>query len=126
VVEQPVPPDLPALALVPDLLAIATALRLEAGAGPLVALGWAEGGTAALLAALPKIAKAETGRDGPRLAVAARLGPAAAFATGDAPAAREAWPARVELLCALLAAAAAAPADACRDGLLPQGTLAAR
>ena len=91
----------------PDLFAALMAVRRDAGAGLVVALGHGEGGEAALRAADEGAAARHLGADGPRFVAAGVLGPRrVAFAAGAAPPASEGWPRRAPLLCAALAAAA--------------------
>jgi hypothetical protein len=98
--------------MVPELLGALHALRRDAGAGAVVALGHGAGGQAVLMAAREEVAAPLLGRDGPRFAAAAALGPGRpAFATGAPLPAREAWPTRAPLLCAALGAAMAPGAE---------------
>jgi hypothetical protein len=97
------PPDDP----LPDLFAALAAVRRDAGAGLVVALGHGEGGEAALRVTDEGAAVRHLGADGPRFAAAGVLGPRrVAFAAGAAPPASEGWPRRAPLLCAALARAA--------------------
>ncbi len=103
--------------LVPNLFGALLALRRDAGAGLMVALGYGAGGPAALLAAQEDVAVPHLGPAGPRFVAAAALGPGRpAFAAGAAPPAEEGWPTRAPLLCKALAGAAeAGRAEAERD-----------
>jgi hypothetical protein len=92
--------------MVPELLGALQALRRDAGAGLVVALGHGAGGEAALMAAREEMAAPQLGRGGPRFAAAASLGPGwPAFAAGASPPAYEAWSTRAPLLCAALGSA---------------------
>ncbi len=92
--------------LLPDLFAALLALRRDAGAGMVVAVGYGAGGKAALLATDGAAAAECLGARGPRFVAAAMLGPGQpAFAPGTTPLAKEAWPARVPMLCSMLSAA---------------------
>ncbi len=107
--------------LLPGLFGALLALRQQAGAGLVVAIGIGTGGDAAMLAADRHQAELHLGPDGPRFVAHAQLGPGRArFAAGlQAPEAHEGWAIRAELLCAALAWATAAARDAdCRAALL--------
>jgi hypothetical protein len=86
--------------LLPGLFGALLALRRDAGAGLVVAVGYAAGGQAALLATAETEADRHLGPGGPRFAAAASLGPGrSAFAAGAAaPPAEEGWPARAAAL----------------------------
>jgi hypothetical protein len=73
--------------LLPDLFGALLALRGDAGAGVVVAIGQGLSGDAALLAAGEAAAAAHLGAAGPRFAALVALGPAGrpAFAAGTAP-----------------------------------------
>jgi hypothetical protein len=104
-------------ALARDMVGGLRLLREAEGAGLVVAIGFGEGGDAALAA--ERTAPAEA--DG--FAAAVRLGPgAAAFSSGAVPEI-EAWPSRVPLFCGVLAGVlrtgAAEFAVSCEAGLRP-------
>jgi hypothetical protein len=104
-------------ALARDMVGGLRLLRDVEGAGLTVAIGFGDGGDAALVA--ERVAPA----DAEGFAAAVRLGPgAAAFASG-AVAEAESWPMRVPLFCGVLAGAlragAAEFAASCEAGLRP-------
>lgn len=116
-------PEAPVAAeLMPGVRGAVRALRRDAGAGLVVALGYGAGGEAAVLSASPErtTVPEDTG-----LVAAASLGPGPArFALGGAAPGRG-WPVRAERLCGVLAKAAA-PSEAraeaeCRRALLDPG-----
>ena len=103
-------------ALLPDLFGALRALRRDAGAGAVVALGYGVGGEAALLAANEALAAEHLGAAGPRFTALVSFGPTRlAFAMGAPPPPAEHWDARAPIFCATLAAAASASASG-RDG----------
>lgn len=111
--------------LLPGFLGALLALRRDAGAGLVVALGYGTSGQAALLATRDDIVAGHLGRGGPRFAASAALGPERpAFIAGATPAPEENWPMRAPLLCAALAwANMSGPAETlerdCVTSLLP-------
>lgn len=107
---------------VAEVLGALVALRVEAGAGLVVAIGLDGAGAAALEAAREDVAARHLGPSGPRLAagIALAAGSAAAFAAGAPPPPAEQWERRAPLLCdALAGAAQGAPRHACLAALLP-------
>lgn len=110
--------------LLPDLRGATEALRRDAGAGLVVALGHGAGGDAAVLAAEIERAAVPPGA-APGLVAAASLGPGPArFALGGAPPGRG-WRVRAELLCGVLATEALplerGAEGECRRALAGQG-----
>lgn len=104
------PPGAAAFTLLPDVLAGILTLRRDAGAGLVVAVGYGPAGGPAALAAAALAAERHSDRMLSGLAAAAALGPGSArFAAGPLPAARENWPERAQMLCALLRAAVTPP-----------------
>ncbi len=91
---------------VAEVLGAVRALRVDASAGLVVAIGVGAAGPAVLAAAREEVAARYLGPDGPRLAAAIALGGEgpAAYALGTPPAG-QAWPMRGALLCDALAAA---------------------
>lgn len=121
------PPPTPA-ELVSDVRGAAQALRKDAGAGIVVAVGHGVGGDAAMLAA--SLERLAAPVDGTGLVAAASLGPGPArFALGKADPGRG-WPVRAEILCGVLATVVPAQARAeadCRRALTgPTEAYAAR
>ena len=101
-------------AVAQDLVAALHMLREVEGAGLTVAIGFGEGGDAALAAA--RLVPAADGG----LAAAVRLGPGAPVFLSGSPPAVEGWPVRAPLFCDLLAGAqpeAPGFAGLCRDRL---------
>jgi hypothetical protein len=99
------PPPTAAAELVPHVRGAAEALRKDAGAGLVVAVGYGAGGEAAALAASLERSMPPVG--GPGLVAAASLGPEPArFALGGADPGRG-WAIRAGRLCEVLAAAVA-------------------
>lgn len=104
------PPGAAAFTLLPDVLAGILTLRRDAGAGLVVVVGYGPAGGPAALAAAALAAERHSDRMLSGLAAAAALGPGSArFAAGPLPAARENWPERAQMLCALLHAAVTPP-----------------
>jgi hypothetical protein len=114
------PPPPTAEGLARDLAGALAFLREDAEAGVVVAIGHGLGGEAALLVAEPARLTGLLGENGPRYAAVASVGPAApAFRAGPAPDPGEQWPARVPMLCEVLAYALGAtptPLGPPRDG----------
>lgn len=105
-----------------ELLGALVALRVEAGAGLVVAIGLDGAGAAALAASREEVAARHLGPSGPRLVAGIALtgGSGAAFAAGAPPGPAEQWERRAPLLCDALAGAAwGAPRQACLAALLP-------
>ncbi len=103
--------------LLAGLFGALVALRRDAGAGLVAAVGYGPAGAAVLLAAGETEAARYLGPAGPRFTAAAALGPGRpAFAMGATPAAEERWAERAPLLCAALATAAlSGPPEAVRQ-----------
>lgn len=90
--------------LLQDLAGALVALRRDAGAGLVVAIGHGLGGEAVMLAADPSVAAAAFGAEGPRFTAVAALGPGQPrFAAGPPPPAAEGWSGRAPILCEVLA-----------------------
>lgn len=98
------PPPPTAESLLHDLAGALVALRRDAGAGVVVAVGHGMGGEAALLAAEPARLAELLGEDGPSYAALVSVGPGApAFRAGTPPGRAEAWAMRAPMLCGVLA-----------------------
>lgn len=115
--------------LLPDVFAALLALRRDAGAGLVIAIGRGEAGEAALLAATEGAAAHHLGASGPRLAAAVAFGPGQIRFAGGAPMpAAEDWPHRARLLCETLRGAAgsltAGFLEPCAGALLHPGATA--
>lgn len=106
-----------------EVLGALQELRMQAGAGLVVAIGVGEAGPAALAAAQEDVAGRYLGPAGPRLAagIALQEGTPAAFAAGPPPPLAEGWSLRAPLLCDAVGAATGgtAVAQACRAALVP-------
>ena len=106
-----------------EVLGALRELRVQAGAGLVVAIGLGRAGPAALAATEEEVAGRYLGSAGPRLAaaIALREDAPAAFAAGPAPPPGEAWHLRAPLLCDAVDAATggAAVAETCRAALIP-------
>jgi hypothetical protein len=89
-----------------EVLGAVRALRIEAGAGLVIAIGLGSAGPAVLAATREEVAARLLGADGPRLAAAIALDGAApaGFAIGSVPDGAS-WETRAPLLCAALASA---------------------
>jgi hypothetical protein len=85
--------------LLPDLFGALVALKQDANAGPVVALGHDEGGIAALQATSEEEASAHLGPEGPRFAAAVSLGPDAVHLIAGRSGPDERWAERAVLLC---------------------------
>ncbi len=111
---------------VAEVLGAVRALRLDASAGLVVAIGLGAAGQAVLDATSEDVAARHLGPDGPRLAAAIALdgGGPAAFATGAVPDDQQ-WAERAALLCAALASASSQVGiGACLAGLAVDRPLA--
>ena len=106
---------------VAELLGALAALRGQAGAGLVVAIGLGAAGPAALAAAEEEVAQHALGAGDTRLAAGIALDEAGTrFRAGPPPPPREAWAARVPLLCEALAPLTGAEAAAaCQAALAP-------
>jgi hypothetical protein len=106
-----------------EILGALQDLRVQAGAGLVVAIGVGQAGPAALAAAQEEVAGRYLGPAGPRLAagIALQQGAPPAFAAGPPPPPTEGWHLRAPLLCDAVGAATGGPAvaQACRAALLP-------
>jgi len=107
-----------------EVLGALAALKHQAGAGLVVAIGLGASGPAVLAAAREAVAEALLGPGGPRLAAGIALDGArpARFQPAAPPPAAEGWSHRAPLLCEALAAGSIPPVlPACRAALLPGG-----
>lgn len=105
-----------------EVLGALAALKHQAGAGLVVAIGLGASGPAVLAAAREAVTEALLGPGGPRLAAGIALDGTrpARFQPGAPPPAAEAWSHRAPLLCEALAAGSnPALLPACRAALLP-------